>query len=158
MRFFPHFALRDLSGWIFALGVLAALAALMPWELGEKADAFAPAYADIRPEWYYVFMFQTLKLVPGGEIMGIEYEAIPIMLFGLAGLLLLLVPFLDRGAARNGRSPGWTIGGLAGLAFVIVMTCWGYGTLVPLYVVLLALALLGVFGFITRGPRQPEAR
>jgi cytochrome b6 len=158
MKFFPHFALRDLSGWIFALGVLAALAALLPWELGEKADPFAPAYANIRPEWYYVFMFQTLKLVPGGEIMGVEYEAIPIILFGLAGLLLLLVPFLDRGAARNGRSPMWTIGGIAGLAFVIVMTCWGYGTLVPLYVVLLAVVLLGVFAFITRGSRQTEDR
>jgi cytochrome b6 len=158
MKFFPHFALRDLSGWIFALGVLAALAALLPWELGEKADPFAPAYANIRPEWYYVFMFQTLKLVPGGEIMGVEYEAIPIILFGLAGLLLLLVPFLDRGAARNGRSPFWTIGGIAGLAFVIVMTCWGYGTLVPLYVVLLTVVLLGVFAFITRGPRQTEDR
>ena len=38
-----------------------------------------PAYKDIRPEWYFVFMFQTLKLVPGGEIAGIEYEAIPIL-------------------------------------------------------------------------------
>ena len=52
----------------------------------------------------------------------------------------------------------WTIGGLAGLAFVIVMTCWGYGTLVPLYVVLLSVVLLGVFAFITRGPRQREDR
>jgi cytochrome b6 len=158
MKFFPHFALRDLSGWVFALGMLAALAALMPWELGEKADPFAPAYANIRPEWNYVFMFQTLKLVPGGEIMGIEYEAIPIILFGLAGLLLLLVPFLDRGAARNGKSPFWTAGGIVGLVFVIVMTCWGYGTLVPLYVVLLAVALLAVFAFITRGPRRTEQR
>ena len=85
--------------------------------------------------------------------MGIEYEAIPIILFGLAGLLLMLVPFLDRG-----RSVGWTIGGIVGLVFVIVMTCWGYGTLVPLYIVLLALALLAVFAFITRGPREVEGR
>ena len=112
--------------------MLAALAAMMPWELGEKADPFAPAYANIRPEWYYVFMFQTLKLVPGGEIMGVEYEAIPILLFSLAGALLLVVPFLDRG-----RSRGWAIGGIIGLAFVVAMTCWGYGTLVPLYVVFL---------------------
>ena len=70
MKFFPSFVLRDLFGWVLALGVLAAVAALFPWELGEKADAFAPAYKDIRPEWYFVFMFETLKLVPGGEILG----------------------------------------------------------------------------------------
>ena len=142
MKFFPHFALRDLSGWIFALGVLAALAAMMPWELGEKADPFAPAYENIRPEWYYVFMFQALKLVPGGEILGIEYEAVPIVLFGVAGLA-----FLDRG-----RSRGWAIAGLIGLAFVVGMTCWGYGTLLPLYIVFLTGLLLAVFAFITRSP------
>lgn len=150
MKFFPHFALRDLSGWVFALGVLAALAAILPWELGEKADAFAPAYADIRPEWYYVFMFQALKVVPGGEIMGVEYEAIPIVLFGLAGLLLMLVPFLDRG-----RSRGWAYAGVAGLAFVVAMTCWGYASLVPLYIVFLTVLLFALFAFITR---SPEAR
>lgn len=153
MKFFPHFALRDLSGWIFALGVLAALAATLPWELGEKADPFAPAYENIRPEWYYMFMFQTLKLVPGGEIFGIEYEAIPVVLFGLGGLLLLLVPFLDRGGSR-----GWSIAGMVGLGFVVGMTCWGYGTLVPLYIVFVTALLFSVFAFITRGPsHSPEA-
>ena len=61
MKFVPNFLLRDLIGWILAIGVLAALAALFPWELGEKADAFAPAPEGIKPEWYFLFMFQTLK-------------------------------------------------------------------------------------------------
>ena len=36
MRFFPDFALRDLFGWTVALAVLVAMAALFPWEFGEK--------------------------------------------------------------------------------------------------------------------------
>jgi cytochrome b6 len=133
LAFFPHFALREAFVWTLALGVLAALAALFPWELGEKADPFAPAYKDIRPEWYFVFMFQTLKLVPGGEIAGIEYEAIPILLFGLLGGLLVAVPFLDRGAGRGSKA--FTAIGIAGLAFVVGMTAWGYASLLPVYLV-----------------------
>ncbi|HSP34346.1 MAG TPA: cytochrome bc complex cytochrome b subunit [Thermoanaerobaculia bacterium] len=154
MKFFPQFALRDLSGWILALGVLAALAALFPWELGDKADLFAPAYEDIRPEWYYVFMFQTLKLVPGGEILHIEYEAIPILLFSLGGLALLLVPFLDRNVNKTGRSPLFTAAGVVTIIFMVAMTCWGYKSLLPLYVMLIAMVLRLVLAFITRGTRE----
>lgn len=150
MKFFPHFALRDLTGWVFALGVLAALAALFPWELGEKADMFAPAYENIRPEWQFVFMFQTLKLVPGGEILGIEYEAIPLLIFSAAGLVLLLVPFLDRKQSRL-----WTVAGVIGLIYAVAMTCWGYASLVPLYVVIVTVVLLALLALITRGPRKP---
>lgn len=149
MRFFPHFALRDLFGWIFALGVVAALAALFPWELGEKADLFAPAYENIRPEWYFVFMFQTLKLVPGGSILGLEYEAIPILLFGLGAAALLFVPFLDRG----GRIFG--IAGAIAMVFIVGMTCWGYASLLPLWVMIAAAALLWVLAWAT-SPRDGD--
>ena len=150
MPFFPHFALRDLFGWTVALGVLATLAALFPWELGEKADPFAPAYANIRPEWYFVFMFQALKLVPGGEILHIEYEAFAIMAFGLGGLLMVLVPFLDRGIEKNGRSPMFTLAGIVALVFMIGMTVWGYASLLPLGIVVATAALLLVVGYVTR--------
>jgi quinol-cytochrome oxidoreductase complex cytochrome b subunit len=158
MKFFPNFAMRDLFGWILALGVLAAIAALFPWELGEKADPFAPAYADIRPEWYFVFMFQTLKLVPGGEFLGIEYEAIPILLFGLGGLLMMLVPFLDRGVNKNGKSPGFTVAGLGALLFIIGMTVWGYASFVPLYVIALTIVILLLFAFLTREKKSEEVQ
>jgi cytochrome b6 len=150
MKFVPGFLLRDLFGWTVALGVLALLAAVFPWELGEKADPFVPAYKDIKPEWYFVFMFQTLKLVPGGEILGIEYEAIPILLFGAAGLLLVLVPFLDRGVVRRGRSPLFTWIGILSLVFIVGMTAWGYHSLVPVWGVLATGGLVGVLSCGTR--------
>jgi cytochrome b6 len=61
MPFFPHFLLRDMVGWYVALGLLAALAALFPWELGAKADPFGSAPEGIKSEWYFLFMFETLK-------------------------------------------------------------------------------------------------
>jgi cytochrome b6 len=150
MKFFPHFALRELFGWTLALGVLAALAALFPWELGEKADPFAPAYKDIRPEWYFMFMFQTLKLVPGGEIAGIEYEAIPILLFGAGAVLLILVPFLDRAVVKTGKSPRLTVIGAVALVYIVGFTAWGYRSLVPVWVVVGTLALVAVLSLGTR--------
>jgi cytochrome b6 len=149
IKFIPDYVLRDLFGWTVALGVLAALAAMFPWELGVKADAFAPAYKDIKPEWYFMFMFQTLKLVPGGEILGIEYEAIPILLFGAGGLILVLVPFLDRGVVREGRSPVFTIGGVLALGYIVAMTAWGYASLAPLWIVAGFAAAVAVFTLLT---------
>jgi cytochrome b6 len=154
MAFFPHFALRELFGWTLALGVLAALAALFPWELGEKADAFAPAFKDIRPEWYFMFMFETLKLVPGGEVAGLEYEAIPILLFGLAGLLLVLVPFLDQGVVRRGRSPAFTAAGVLALVYMVGMTAWGYKSWVPVLLVLGTAVLVAVIALGTSNPQD----
>ena len=150
MKFFPDFALRDLWGWILALGVLAVIAALFPWELGEKADPFAPAYKDIRPEWYFMFMFETLKLVPGGEIFHVEYEAIPILLFSLGGLLLVLVPFLDRNVSKTGRSPLFTWIGIVALIFIVGMTAWGYKSLTPVFIVIGTAALMLVLSLATR--------
>jgi len=158
MRFFPHYALRDLLGWLVALGVLAALAALFPWELGEKADAFAPAPPDIRPEWYFMFMFETLKLVPGGSIAGLEYEAIPILGFGLAALLLVLVPFLDRGVVRRGRSPVFTAVGVLAAVYMVALTAWGYRSLVPVYTVVGAALLVWLFARLIERPDDGDDR
>jgi quinol-cytochrome oxidoreductase complex cytochrome b subunit len=152
MRFFPHFALRELFGWTLALGVLATLAAVFPWELGEKADPFAPAYRDIRPEWYFVFMFETLKLVPGGEIFGVELEAIPLLFFGLAAAALVVVPFLGRTSRADRIRTG--VGAVAS-AYVVGMTAWGYRSWVPVAVLLGTGTMLALLAWGTR-PRGEE--
>jgi len=105
MPFVPHFLLRDMVGWYVALGILAALAALFPWDLGQKADPFGPAPANIKPEWYFLFMFQTLEdlpsYLPSAQHPWIEGKMLGVLFFGFLGLMVALVPFLDRGAAAS---------------------------------------------------------
>ena len=125
MPFFPNFLLRDLVGWLTALAVLAALAAYFPWELGVKADPFAPAPAGIRPEWYFMYMFQTLKYLPA-KIGPLDGELVGIMGFGLGGLFLLLVPFLDRRAARGEKSPLFFWIGVGIVTYIVVLSVLGY--------------------------------
>ena len=127
MKFVPNFLLRDLIGWILAIGVLAALAALFPWELGEKADPFAPAPAGIKPEWYFLFMFQTLKFIPA-KILGFDGEVLGIMAFNIVALLLFIVPFVDRPPGNPRRRLLFNVIGIIALLYILVMTIIGYVT------------------------------
>ena len=125
MPFVPNFLLREIVGWLVALAVLAALAAYYPAELGRKADPFLPAPAGIKPEWYFMFMFQTLKYLPA-HILGIEGEVVGILGFGLGGLFLLLIPTLDRRTARGEPSRLFTWIGIAIIAYMLLLTYLGY--------------------------------
>jgi len=123
LPFFPNFLLRDAIGWAAALGVLAALAALFPWDLGQKADPFAPAPAGIRPEWYFAWMFQTLKWIPS-HVLGMEGELLGLVAFGLGGLVLVIIPLLDPGRdPRRGRVLavlGWLVVAYVAAATAVV--------------------------------------
>lgn len=126
MPFFPNFFLRDLVGWLCALGVLAALAAYFPAELGKKADPFQPAPVGIKPEWYFMAMFQTLKLLPA-HIVGIEGELLGVLGFGVIGLILIAMPFLDRRAAAGDKLSRLAAGfGLLLIVYSVVLTYLGY--------------------------------
>jgi cytochrome b6 len=125
MPFLPNFLLRDLVGWLCALAVLAALAAYFPAELGEKADPFASAPIGIKPEWYFMFMFKTLKYLPS-YILGIEGEVVGVIGFGVAGLFLVLIPFLDWRTARGEPSRLFTWIAIAIIVFILVLTYLGY--------------------------------
>ena len=128
MPFFPSFLLRDLLGWVLALGALAAIAAIFPWELGVKADPFAPAPAGITPEWYFIFMFQTLKFIPA-KVLFFDGEILGVFAFAIIGLLLVLVPFLDRKANLGHSSKIFTVFGIVAIFYIVVMTLISY--LVP---------------------------
>jgi cytochrome b6 len=125
MKFVPNFLLRDLIGWILVIGVLAALAAIFPWELGHKADPFAPAPAGIKPEWYFLFMFQTLKYLPA-QILFIDGEVLGILAFSLGGLMLFLVPFINRTPGHGTRRRIFQVAGILVVAFMAIMTAVGF--------------------------------
>src|SRR5438034_4307205 len=125
MPFFPNYILRDVLAWYVVIAVLAALAAFYPWELGTKADPFAVVPPGIRPEWYFLAMFHTLKLVPS-HVLGFEGERLGVVAFGLAAVFLVLVPFLDRRASRGEPSPAFTIAAVLGLVYLVVFTIIGY--------------------------------
>jgi hypothetical protein len=69
-------------------------------------------------------MFQTLKKLPP-HIIGIEGEVFGVIFFGLCGLAVLLIPFLDYGAPT--ARPRRLLNLLAALAVIgfVVMTIWG---------------------------------
>jgi quinol-cytochrome oxidoreductase complex cytochrome b subunit len=125
MPFFPNFALREFMAWYGTLAILGSLAALFPWELGVKADPFTSAPAGIRPEWYFLAVFYTLKLIPSkvwifeGELLGI---------FGLTvGVAIwTLVPFWVPRLEREGS--GFTLKsiGVLVIVYLTVFSALGY--------------------------------
>jgi quinol-cytochrome oxidoreductase complex cytochrome b subunit len=125
--FFPEFALRELAVWLIGLAAVAALAAFYPWELGEKADPFGSAPSGIQPEWYFLFVFQTLKLIPS-RVAGLSGETLGIAAFILVSVLWFLVPVLDRRARRGQSSPGFTVLGWLAIAYIAGMTLWALVT------------------------------
>jgi quinol-cytochrome oxidoreductase complex cytochrome b subunit len=125
MPFFPNFFLREMMAWYAALGVLGVLAAIFPWELGQKADPFASAPAGIRPEWYFLAPFYTLKLIPS-HVGFIEGELLGLMGFGVLAAAWALMPFWatsSQGYLRTRLVTGFGIG-LA--AYLVTFSALGY--------------------------------
>jgi quinol-cytochrome oxidoreductase complex cytochrome b subunit len=117
LPFFPNYVLDEVIAWYVMLAVLIVLASLFPAGLEAPADPLqTPAHT--KPEWYFLFLYQGLKLVP--RIVGI---AVPI----LGGLVLVLLPFFDRNpyiAARR-RPIAISIATIT-LIGVVAFTIWGW--------------------------------
>jgi ubiquinol-cytochrome c reductase cytochrome b subunit len=89
-KFFPEQVFRDTVAIFLAFTVLVILAVLVKVPLGRLADPTDTTYVP-RPEWYFLFLFQTLKFFEGSlEVIG------SVVLPTIAILLLFLVPFIDR--------------------------------------------------------------
>jgi cytochrome b6 len=125
MKFFPNFFLRELMVWYAVMGVLGTLAAIFPWELGQKADPFSSAPAGIRPEWYFLAQFYTLKLLPS-HVWIFEGEILGMVGFGLLAALWATIPFWSAKPGGGHRTRLATGAGVFLVCYLIVFTILGY--------------------------------
>jgi quinol-cytochrome oxidoreductase complex cytochrome b subunit len=117
MPFFPDYILDEAIAWYAALGLLIVLASLFPAGLEEEANPLSTP-AHIKPEWYFLFLYQSLKLVP--RIVGVLAPAIVV-------LILLALPFVDRSPSRRFRDRAVLNGiGIITLVIIVALTAWGW--------------------------------
>lgn len=125
--FFPDFFLHDLRVWAILFGILITLAVAFPVEIGRPADPLAPAPPGIRPEWYFLCIYQVLKLLPT-QVLGIEGEVVGATLILCAWIVLLGLPFIFREKRSERRFSTCTAIALAALIFFMAFTLIGYLT------------------------------
>jgi quinol-cytochrome oxidoreductase complex cytochrome b subunit len=117
LPFFPHYVLGEAIAWYFVLGVLIILASLFPVGLEEPANPLqTPPH--IKPEWYFLSVYQFLKQVP--RVIGVlaPMAAFPILVF---------LPFIDRNpAVRPGQRKLAIAAGILALAVISGFTIWGW--------------------------------
>jgi menaquinol-cytochrome c reductase cytochrome b/c subunit len=119
--FFPYAIAKDSIMACVTLGVIILMSIVLGAELGPKADPTTTTYTP-RPEWYFFFLFELLRVVKPPELVFLATIGIPTICL----VLLLLLPFYDRGPERNPlRRPIAMIAALATVAAMAYLTVLG---------------------------------
>ena len=119
--FWPEQVLRDTLVIVALFMLLVGLCVYCPAPVTGPADHLDNSITP-KPEWQFLFLYQFLKLFKGRwEPVGTT--GVPLALT----LILLLLPFYDRGRHRNPlRRPIAMLGGMGLVAWLIVYTILGY--------------------------------
>src|SRR5436189_6061369 len=119
--FFPYAVAKDSVMACIVLAVIILMAILFGAELGPKADPTTTTYTP-RPEWYFFFLFELLRVVKPPALVLIATVGIPT----LCMVLLILLPFIDRSPERNPlRRPIATLTGITVIAAMAYLTIEG---------------------------------
>jgi ubiquinol-cytochrome c reductase cytochrome b subunit/menaquinol-cytochrome c reductase cytochrome b/c subunit len=119
--FFPYAVLKDSAMACIVLLVIIAMAVILGAELGPKADPTSTTYTP-RPEWYFFFLFEVLRVVKPPALVFIATMGIPTICM----VLLILLPFIDRNPERNPlRRPIATLTGITVIAAMAYLTIEG---------------------------------
>jgi menaquinol-cytochrome c reductase cytochrome b/c subunit len=119
--FFPYAVLKDSAMAFIVLLVVAAMSIILGAELGPKADPTTTTYVP-RPEWYFFWPFELLRVIKPAELVPIATVGIPT----LCMVLLLLLPFYDRNPERRPeRRPIATTAGILTIISIAYLTFLG---------------------------------
>jgi quinol-cytochrome oxidoreductase complex cytochrome b subunit len=94
--FFPYAVAKDGLMGCLVVAIIIALSIVLGAELGPKANAATTTYTP-RPEWYFFFLFELLRVIKPPNFVGLATIGVPT----LAMILLFLLPFYDRGPERH---------------------------------------------------------
>jgi ubiquinol-cytochrome c reductase cytochrome b subunit/menaquinol-cytochrome c reductase cytochrome b/c subunit len=117
--FFPYAVLKDSAMACIVLAVIIVMSLALGAELGPKADPTSTTYTP-RPEWYFFFPFELLRVVKPPALVFVATVGIPTIWMAL----LILLPFIDRNPERNPlKRPIATLAGItviAGMAYLTI--------------------------------------
>jgi ubiquinol-cytochrome c reductase cytochrome b subunit/menaquinol-cytochrome c reductase cytochrome b/c subunit len=94
--FFPYAVAKDGLMACIVMAVIIAMAIVLGAELGPKADPTSTTYTP-RPEWYFFFLFELLRVVKPPALVFVATVGIPTICMAL----LILLPFIDRNPERH---------------------------------------------------------
>ena len=121
--FFPNYALQDMTSIAVYLAFFFLVVFFDPYLFFTK-ESFIPANpfqtpAHIKPEWYFLANYQTLKIFPN-EFIGLSIQ-------GAAMTFLALLPFIDRGNERHPlERPLFMVMAVGGILLWIGLSIWGH--------------------------------
>ena len=124
--FFPNYVNLEVIVSFILLAALIVLASLLPAGLEEKADPFnTPQH--IKPEWYFLWIYQFIKLPSFVLGPGLAAGLAGILIPAIGIVLLILLPFLDRKPERRPlkRRVAMAITALI-LAIFVALSIWGW--------------------------------
>ena len=115
--FYPTHVIDEVLLFYLVITMLVTLAILKPFGLHGQADPLSTP-AGIKPEWYFLPMYQLLKYVP--EVLGV-------LGMGAFAAGLVLWPFIDRFLEeRFGLRRLWKYVGVLGILATVTLGVLGH--------------------------------
>jgi mono/diheme cytochrome c family protein len=94
--FFPYAVMKDSVMMLIVVLVIVVMSIVLGAEQGPKVDPTTTTYVP-RPEWYFFFLFELLRVIKPPELVPLATIGIPTICM----VLLLLLPFYDRNPERR---------------------------------------------------------